>query len=236
VRDLGSATEGVWTAERIRVFLSHTSSHRVAAGDLAKELHRIGFSCFVAHDSIEPSRQWQGVIEVALASCDALVAYVTPDFAASRWTDQEVGWALGRRVPVIPLRVGADPYGFFGAFQALTVRDGQSAWEVALNVTRAVAVAMFGQQVHPDMLNRLTDLIVESFCSSTSYESVRRRFEWLSLIPRGSWTNARLERLEVAMAQNSQIRDGVLQAPMQRPAPDAVVDLISRLRNDGSAL
>jgi hypothetical protein len=51
---------------------------------------------------------------------DALAAIMTEDFHDSNWTDQEVGFALGRHVPVIPLRLGRNPYGFLARIQALS--------------------------------------------------------------------------------------------------------------------
>src|SRR4029077_10001461 len=96
---------------RVRIFMSHTSAHRVAVGEIARFLDQIYYTTFVAHDRIEPSREWQGEIELALRTCELLVAYVTEDFKQSEWTDQEVGWALGRELVVIPVRVGAVPYG-----------------------------------------------------------------------------------------------------------------------------
>ena len=42
-----------------------------------------------------------------------------PGFPKSRWTDQEVGWALGRDVHVLPVRRGIDPYGFLGEVQGI---------------------------------------------------------------------------------------------------------------------
>lgn len=114
---LDEAAVGLWLPERIRVFMSHTSAHKAIVGDISRELAREAFSCFVAHDAIEPSRQWQDVIALALRTSDVLVAYVTSDFSSSKWTDQEVGWALGREIPTIPVKVDGDPYGFFGAYQ-----------------------------------------------------------------------------------------------------------------------
>ena len=50
----------------------------------------------------------------------ALAALLTPDFHESRWTDQEIGWALGRGVLVVPVRLGMDPYGLAGKFQGVS--------------------------------------------------------------------------------------------------------------------
>ncbi len=39
-------------------------------------------------------------------------------FKESNWTDQEVGFAMGRGLPVFSIRFDQDPYGFIGRFQA----------------------------------------------------------------------------------------------------------------------
>jgi hypothetical protein len=51
---------------------------------------------------------------------DAFVALMTQEFHDSLWTDQEVGVAFGRGVPIIAVKLGKDPYGFIGKFQALS--------------------------------------------------------------------------------------------------------------------
>ena len=50
---------------------------------------------------------------------DGFVALMSEGFHDSNWTDQEVGYALARGVPIIAVRLGRDPYGFLGKFQAL---------------------------------------------------------------------------------------------------------------------
>jgi hypothetical protein len=69
---------------------------------------------------IHPTKLWQDEIEGALASMDGFVALLTDKFHESDWTDQEVGFAFARGVPIVPVRLGCDPYGFIGKFQALT--------------------------------------------------------------------------------------------------------------------
>ncbi|MFZ5912901.1 MAG: toll/interleukin-1 receptor domain-containing protein [Pseudomonadota bacterium] len=82
-------------------------------------LRLFGVSCFVAHEDIQPTKEWQVEIENALASMDGLVALMTDNFHVSDWTDQEVGFAFARGVPIIAVRLGKDPYGFIGKFQGL---------------------------------------------------------------------------------------------------------------------
>ena len=50
---------------------------------------------------------------------DALAAILTPGFNESKWTDQEVGVAVGRGSLIIPIRKGMNPYGFIGKYQGM---------------------------------------------------------------------------------------------------------------------
>lgn len=204
-----SSTEGIWQPGRPKLFVSHISKYRREVGDVARELNAFGFSAFVAHDAIEPSRAWQATIEIALATMDVLIAYVTPDFHMSLWTDQEVGWALGRAIPVVPLHVGANPYGFFGSYQALRVNADDSPTITAEAVTRAVALAVLRRQRDvPRALEEATArVLVSAFASSRSFDTTRRRYPLLALIGRQLWSPTLRASIEQAIVANRQIRD-----------------------------
>ena len=53
---------------------------------------------------------------------EVMVAVVEPGFRESDWCAQEVGFALGRKIDIIPLRAGLDPYGFFGKLQGIQIK------------------------------------------------------------------------------------------------------------------
>jgi TIR domain len=68
----GSAPQPTfWAKGMLWVFISHVGAHRAAAAALQQALLRFGVSCFVAHNDIEPTLEWQNEIENALATCDA---------------------------------------------------------------------------------------------------------------------------------------------------------------------
>lgn len=105
--------------EPVRVFLSHKSSVKVETSQVKKALAAYGLAAFVAHEDIEPNEEWHREIERALFSMDVLVALLTPDYHNSNWTDQEVGVAVGRGVPIVAVRLGLDPYGLISKHQGL---------------------------------------------------------------------------------------------------------------------
>ena len=117
----------LWGPGAIRVFLSHKAEYKEMASGIKDRLSAYSIASFVAHEDIEPMREWIGEIEVALSSMDVLVALLTDKFSESNWTDQEVGIAIGRGVPVIPVRLGKDPYGFIGKYQAISEFNSNSS-------------------------------------------------------------------------------------------------------------
>src|SRR5262245_39848414 len=59
----------------------------------------------------------------ALRSAEALVALITTGFNGSKWTDQEVGFVMGRGKLVVSVRLdNTAPYGFIGRGQAINGR------------------------------------------------------------------------------------------------------------------
>lgn len=123
----------IWGEEpNFKVFLSHKSEFKREAATLKVNLRKYGISCFVAHNDVEPTKEWQKVIEQALLSTDALIALMTDKFFQSIWTNQEIGIAYGRKVFMLPIRLGSDPQGFISQFQALTCDIEKDYKEIVL--------------------------------------------------------------------------------------------------------
>ncbi len=111
-----------WKDGYLRMFVSHLSSNRERMSLLKSSLANWGVSAFIAHEDIEASREWRDEVEAGLESMEVLVAVVEPGFKESDWCVQEVGYALGRKVEIIPLRAGLDPFGFFGKYQGIQIK------------------------------------------------------------------------------------------------------------------
>jgi hypothetical protein len=137
-----AATKRIWGGDGFRLFLSHKSEVKKQTAELKESLLVYGISAFVAHADIRPTKAWQDEIENGLATMDAFVALMTDKFHESDWTDQEVGFAIARGVPIIAVKLGRDPYGFIGKFQALI-----SSWATAAEKIAGVLIK------HDRMLN-----------------------------------------------------------------------------------
>jgi hypothetical protein len=139
------ATHGVSTAPRnwqgtnkFRLFISHIAKHKDRATRLRACLALYAISGFVAHEDIHPTVEWEKEIERALYTMDAFLAIHTPGFKDSFWTQQEIGFAVGRSVKIISFKMGEDPTGFISKHQALP-RRGRTAEEIAGEVEAILA-------------------------------------------------------------------------------------------------
>lgn len=125
-----------WTkAKEFRLFISHIAKDKDKATRLKACLKQYGISGFVAHEDIHPTLEWQREIERALYCMDAMVTIHTVGFSQSFWTQQEIGFAIGRGTKVISLRMGEDPTGFISKQQALS-RGRRRAEEIAQEVDK----------------------------------------------------------------------------------------------------
>jgi len=130
-----------------------------------------------------------------------------------------------------PLRISADPYGFFGAYQVLAVPQDWSGRQTATAVSRSISLAIFGVQRNGArrLVHRMAAAVVEAFCTSRSLETTIRRFEFLQRVPRSAWTNDDLAKLKSALADNPQIRNCVVDLDRPTPMPEAVAQHLARL-------
>lgn len=191
-RDVGAADTRFWLSGYFRLFLSHVSLVKSKMAQLQRSLRRYGISGFVAHEDIEPTKDWQSEIEKALMSMDALVAVLSPGFKESNWTDQEVGVAIGRDVLVVPIRKGLDPYGFIAKYQGY-LGDGKTIGDVAEGVFKILAA-------NPKTKGKMGDVLVGLFLSAKTEEEAGHWLDLLKSIP--GLPRRHVERLQANAGDN----------------------------------
>lgn len=186
-----------WVKHFFRLFISHVSSIKTQASEIQKELWRFGISGFVAHEDIEPTKEWLDEIKLALGTMDALVALLTPDFKDSNWTSQEVGIGIARGALVLSVRLGLDPFGFLGKDQGYQ----------GLNKTPAqIAAAIFDILIkNPTTSDHMARCLVDCFETVDTWEDARH---YMGLIEKISVLNSSLlERLEGSIQKNVKIAE-----------------------------
>jgi AbiJ N-terminal domain 5/TIR domain len=153
-----------WVSGYLKMFVSHLSTNRSRMSALKAGLSHWGISAFIAHEDIQASREWRDEVEAGLETMEVLAAVVEPGFKESDWCAQEVGYALGRKVDIIPLRAGLDPFGFFGKYQGIQIK-GKSPETVA----NEIAQVLLKKPQHRD---RVLQSITKAFSTLTSDKKI----------------------------------------------------------------
>lgn len=216
--DGNRADAGCWAPGMLRLFASYLDTHRAEVGAVRARVALAGVDLFAAHDSIDVSKEWQQVIEDALRSCDAAVVFLHDGFRDSAWTDQEVGYCLDRRLPILPIKYQANPHGFVARYQAadcagLTpdhIGDLILTWLCDEPRTRAA----------------MAEATVTALTASKTFDQTRLIVGLLTRLP--AFTADQLRRLEAAAANNSQVSQA-------RYAGSEVPAIIGRLVAERSA-
>lgn len=186
-----------WSPFRFRLFVSHIFEDKVRATELSSELTRLGIQAFVAHKDILPTRAWRDQIKLALQTCDALIAVMTPKFHESSWTDQEIGFVLGLGRLAVALDEGQGPYGFIADLQAF-----KGAGKPAAVVANEIFEAFTG---NPETKGRLAETVVMQLVGSRNYANAKANMAVVERLP-GKYP-ALATRLRAAKVTNSQVRD-----------------------------
>ncbi len=190
-------TKHIWSEGYFKLFLSHLAEHKVKVHQLRSALRNYGISAFVAHDDILPSKEWQNEIELALRSMDSLAALVTPDFVESRWCDQEIGWAFGRGVPVLPVKLDCDPYGFAGKFQAIS-----GSMDSPSNLAQLIFETL---RIKPETSRAIYRAMPTALMHARSFEIAKRIA--LVIASYEDYTYGEKEAIWKACLENSQVQD-----------------------------
>ena len=189
----------IWKPGLVRVFISHRDKHKRAASGLAEELEDYGFSCFVAHDTIPANEEWRKVIVSGLETMEVMLVFLTDDFHESTFTMQEVGYALGRGIPYVSLKLESrDPPGFISQTQALRghLADPTAS---AKNLSRLLAEAIGRPE-------RLQSALVTAFCEAPNWSEAGSRFDRMKgVVTRLS--DAEFAAIVEAYAKNDQLHN-----------------------------
>lgn len=215
-----------WGIQPVSVFLSHCHEDAKFAGSVKSILNaRYGMDAFVAHADIEPSESWRGVIKNALASCHLMVAIIHPGFHASQWCDQEVGWAMGRGIPILPVRHEGVPRrdGFIEEHQDLTIPrasiESTDGWWLA---RRILDVALADPRTHRLGVRALA----EAFAKSVSFDQTRQM--WTLIEKEPQIDPEQLRRLEYGVQSNRQVYEAVRKHD-GKPIPELVEELVASM-------
>ena len=187
---------GFWKQGQFRLFISHLAQYKKEAAELQEWLSLKDISSFVAHNDIEATKEWQDEIVAGLGSCHAMVALLREGFHKSDWTDQELGFAMGRGILIITVRLGQDPYGFIGKFQAVP-------WDQQhLNpLAQKIVDILFN---HEKTAKAMAEILILDIEKSNSWERSKYLADKLPAL--GYWDESLSQRCLNAIETNSYIK------------------------------
>jgi hypothetical protein len=178
-----------------KLFVSHSSLNKRLAHNLREELKAYGVDAFVAHDVIEPTADWQNVIEYALRTADAMVALLSKEFRKSRWCDQEVGAVLVQNKLIVSVDLGREPHGFLGRYQGLKAVNLEPD-ELSEKLFRLL---LKNEKSQPAVAAALVSL----FEGSDSFQEAKDNAHLLEMLPRLDKNLG--QRVRTAIKENSQV-------------------------------
>jgi hypothetical protein len=184
-----------WNDGMFRLFISHITANKKEAATLQDVLRNFGISSFVAHNDIMPTTEWENQIELALSTCDALIALLNDKFHESNWTDQEIGFAMGRGVPVCSVHLGQMPYGFIGRFQAFNGK-GKTVGELAREIFDAF-------RKNKQTQSSMSGLLIAQFEGSNTFAEAKERIGYLEELE--TWEPLFSKRIVAAIDNNTQV-------------------------------
>lgn len=87
---------------REQLFVSHAPEDLELVQNLFSTVKNFPFGVHVALEEVESGRS-RARLEGRLANSDVVVAVLTDRSTGNRWIDQEVGYAIAKGIPVLPL-------------------------------------------------------------------------------------------------------------------------------------
>jgi hypothetical protein len=212
------------------VFISHTWTNKSLAAEISSTFAELKIKGFVAHEDIEPTKDWATEIERNLHACSALVAVLTEDFPTSAFCNQEIGYALGRgRLVVAVMQDRKPPPGLASKYQAIpgSHTNRKPGKQIALDVLDV----LFAQPM-------TRPLVVESlalrYAKSRNFDDARANWDRLQTMTAEEWTADMVEIVEDGGRENGQLREGYSTDPesgVGRPIPELVRQHLDRLLN-----
>lgn len=104
-----------------QVYVSHAPGDLDLVQDLFSTVKNFPFGVHIALEEIESGRSRKR-LEGRLANSDLVVAVLTEDAADYRWINQEIGYAVAKGIPVLPLRDDEiRHHGFIGDVEGVTI-------------------------------------------------------------------------------------------------------------------
>lgn len=202
--------------ERPSVFISYSTNDKVSAGKLKKYLHIYGgFDCFLAHEDILISQEWEAKIIESLSESDIFIPLISEYSKVSTYVNQEIGLALAYKKPISPLKLTKlNPFGFISKVQAMNFfsNDHQSLITITLQIFLSLV-----EDVRFDYLqNKVINSVIYALSQSDSFQSSRiimRLLIELINMKKTAFNNLQIQNINSIIKNNDQVKNELYVLP-----------------------
>ena len=186
----------------LSIFISYSHIDKAIAGGLKEVLEQYGISCFLAHEDIEPSQEWESKIRDTLKTSDILIPILTENFPNSIWTNQEIGFALAYNKLIIPLKININPYGFIAKIQALQLKPNEGYYNYYSNKDALIEMIAIIKN-NPKLSSKLKVSLIEALVKSATFQDAENK---ASLLTDGfSFSEDDIHEILKGTSENSQL-------------------------------
>ncbi len=152
---------GLQSHIKFNVFISHGVEDGEFAADLKQNLEFGGINCFAGFADGELDAKMLEAIITGLDNADVLVSLNSEDSSGSAICNQEIGFALGKELPVISLNLGASLQGLLSPLPSLD--------SCSFDTDKNIALKIIDQMLqYPQIGPKLTDVLVERLVTCAS--------------------------------------------------------------------
>lgn len=131
-----------------RLFVSYAREDRAIADAVFRSLSVARFNVYLDTEGTLTGERFEAVIEREIRSADGVVAIISSQSASSAWCQAELCYAHALRIPIAPLRVGAEsvnlpePLGWLQRpLHHLTLEDASQGEEVTRRLSKDLKLA-----------------------------------------------------------------------------------------------
>lgn len=189
----------------IDAFLSYHTNDKEIALKIKEKLGELGIQVFLAPDDIDGGDKFLTVMYEKIKTCQIFFVLLSKDFTTSQYSDQEVGIALGREKPIIPICIDETiPYGFLREYHCVC-SNGQSVEQKIAELSDLV-------MKYTDTGREYIDLLINNLENADSFMDA---FRWANKLSEYSKFNQeQILRIANARISNSQIHNSFMACPV----------------------
>jgi hypothetical protein len=156
-----------------RIFISYSREDLEAAKKIVQVLVDLGQNPFW-DQNILPGKHFTDAIKNLIAHSHIFMPFLTKNSQENPWVNQEIGYAHGLNIPVLPLAMGSLPAGIIESYQAIKINNNFSDLTKKLKTVKfedivssklerpgsIIKIATFPEE-RTALLNQYTDMIME---------------------------------------------------------------------------